>query len=181
MPRLGETMEEGRIVGWIKKPGDPFRRGEILLEIETDKTIVEMPALVDGVLGEILAAEGVQIKVGEPLCRYGGKSALEAERQESGSRAPSQPDRTEGLCPTPPALLSPHWSQNRVALGQPRLLGASHASEGWTSPRYGEQDAGRASRREMLRDISPARRKNQKRWLGVSCPKSPACYSATLL
>src|SRR5690606_37193183 len=35
LPRLGETMEEGRIVGWLKQPGDAFRRGEILLEVET--------------------------------------------------------------------------------------------------------------------------------------------------
>ncbi|HNB27694.1 MAG TPA: acetoin dehydrogenase dihydrolipoyllysine-residue acetyltransferase subunit, partial [Alphaproteobacteria bacterium] len=40
LPRLGETMEEGRIVGWLKQPGDRFKRGEILLEVETDKTVV---------------------------------------------------------------------------------------------------------------------------------------------
>ena len=50
LPRLGETMEEGRIVTWLKQPGDRFRRGEILLEVETDKTVVEVPALQDGVM-----------------------------------------------------------------------------------------------------------------------------------
>src|SRR5688572_29154418 len=48
LPRLGETMEEGRIVAWLKQPGDRFKRGEILLEVETDKTVVEVPALQDG-------------------------------------------------------------------------------------------------------------------------------------
>jgi len=70
LPRLGETMEEGQIGKWLKKPGDAFRRGETLVEIETDKTAVELPALVDGVLKEILAVEGKQVKVGEPICRY---------------------------------------------------------------------------------------------------------------
>ena len=70
LPRLGETMEEGKIARWMKKPGDQFRRGETLVEIETDKTVVELPALVDGVLQEILAVDGAELKVGEPLCRY---------------------------------------------------------------------------------------------------------------
>ena len=70
LPRLGETMEEGGIGKWLKKPGDRFRRGETLAEIETDKTVVELPALVDGVMQEILATEGTTVKVGEPICRY---------------------------------------------------------------------------------------------------------------
>ena len=70
LPRLGETMEEGGISKWLKKPGERFRRGETLAEIETDKTVVELPALVDGVMQEILAAEGTTVKVGEPICRY---------------------------------------------------------------------------------------------------------------
>ena len=84
LPRLGETMEEGQIGKWIKKPGDQFRRGETLVEIETDKTAVELPALVDGVLQEVLAAEGAQIKVGDPLCRYDSE-AFQADNQEGNT------------------------------------------------------------------------------------------------
>ena len=69
LPRLGETMEAGRVVGWLKAPGDAFRRGETLAEIETDKVTVEMPALTDGRLIEILAGDGSQIAVGAPLAR----------------------------------------------------------------------------------------------------------------
>jgi pimeloyl-ACP methyl ester carboxylesterase len=109
LPRLGETMEEGRIVGWIKRPGEPFRRGETLVEIETDKTVVELPAVVDGVLEEILAAEGVQIRVGDPLCRYVGE-ALKAQNHEGDSRSVAEleaagapfehPDRRLAALPT---------------------------------------------------------------------------------
>lgn len=69
MPRLGETMEEGTIVSWVVKPGEAFQRGAPLVEIETDKTVVEYPALGAGTLEEVLAAEGDRISVGAPIAR----------------------------------------------------------------------------------------------------------------
>ena len=69
LPRLGETMEEGRIVTWLKRPGDHFKRGDILLEVETDKTVVEVPALQDGTMIEHLAAEADMIPVDAPIAR----------------------------------------------------------------------------------------------------------------
>ena len=57
LPRMGETMEEGTVLNWLKSPGDSFKRGEVLLELETDKMVVEVPALEDGDLLEILASE----------------------------------------------------------------------------------------------------------------------------
>jgi pimeloyl-ACP methyl ester carboxylesterase len=70
LPRMGETMETGRVVGWLKQPGDHFRRGETIVEIESDKTVVELPALADGLLLEVLAEVGADVAVGAPLCRY---------------------------------------------------------------------------------------------------------------
>jgi len=72
LPRLGETMEEGRVVAWNVAPGDAFRRGDVLLEVETDKTVVEVPALADGVLAEIVAGDGVTVRVGDPIARLAG-------------------------------------------------------------------------------------------------------------
>jgi pyruvate dehydrogenase E2 component (dihydrolipoamide acetyltransferase) len=69
LPRMGETMEEGEILVWIKKAGDSVKRGETVAEIQTDKIVAEMPALEDFVLEEILAAEGTIVKVGQPLAR----------------------------------------------------------------------------------------------------------------
>ena len=98
MPRMGETMESGRIASWLKKPGDSFRRGETILEIETDKVTVEMPALDDGRLIEILATEGTEVAVGEALGRYDRSktvapaNAPEAKVKDSGTAAP--PDTT---------------------------------------------------------------------------------------
>ncbi|MGI4798574.1 MAG: acetoin dehydrogenase dihydrolipoyllysine-residue acetyltransferase subunit [Janthinobacterium lividum] len=70
LPRLGETMETGRVAGWLKRPGESFRRGETLVEIESDKTVVEMPALANGVLTEIVVEAGQDADVGAVLCRY---------------------------------------------------------------------------------------------------------------
>jgi pyruvate dehydrogenase E2 component (dihydrolipoamide acetyltransferase) len=85
LPRLGETMEEGRIVTWLKQPGDRFKRGEILLEVETDKTVVEVPALQDGVMVRHLAAEADMIPVDAPIARIDVAGAM---------NAPSAPKQT---------------------------------------------------------------------------------------
>ncbi|WP_102957620.1 acetoin dehydrogenase dihydrolipoyllysine-residue acetyltransferase subunit [Mangrovicella endophytica] len=84
MPRLGETMEEGRIVGWLIKPGQSFKRGEPILEVETDKTVAELPALADGVLAETLVAPGDMVTVGAPIARLAG-GAAEAAPEHPGT------------------------------------------------------------------------------------------------
>ncbi len=69
MPRLGETMEEGKIVGFLVNPGDSFKRGDSIIEIETDKTVAEFPALGDGTLHEWIGSVGDHVVVGAPLAR----------------------------------------------------------------------------------------------------------------
>lgn len=69
LPRLGETMDAGTITAWLKAPGDPFKRGEVILEVETDKTVVEVPALQDGVLVEILEGAESAVAVDAPIAR----------------------------------------------------------------------------------------------------------------
>lgn len=63
MPMLGEVMEEGRIVAWLKEEGDSVERGENLLEVETDKAIMEVESTATGVLKKILAPEGETVPV----------------------------------------------------------------------------------------------------------------------
>ena len=66
---MGETMEEGRLVDWLVKPGQAFKRGQDILEVETDKTIVEFPALGDGTVVETLVEIGDTVSVGTPIAR----------------------------------------------------------------------------------------------------------------
>ena len=95
MPRLGETMEEGVLVGWLVAPGQSFRRGDPLVEIETDKTVAEFPALSDGVLIETLADAGDRLSVGTPIARI---------ETAAGATLPSM---TEAPPPVPPPTPSP--------------------------------------------------------------------------
>lgn len=67
MPNLGYDMETGRIASWLKSVGDPVQRGEPIAEIETDKTTVEMEALVGGTLVEIVCEEGRDVPIDEVI------------------------------------------------------------------------------------------------------------------
>jgi 2-oxoisovalerate dehydrogenase E2 component (dihydrolipoyl transacylase) len=69
MPEVGETVTEGTIERWLKKPGDRVEKYEPIVEINTDKVNVELPCPVNGTLTEILAQEGETIPVGAELAR----------------------------------------------------------------------------------------------------------------
>jgi pyruvate/2-oxoglutarate dehydrogenase complex dihydrolipoamide acyltransferase (E2) component len=68
LPKLGMTMEEATIVRFCRQPGEAFRKGDPLYEIETDKISQEIEATQDGVMVEHAAPEGGDIGVGEPVC-----------------------------------------------------------------------------------------------------------------
>ncbi len=67
MPMLGEVMEAGRIVTWRKQVGDRVQKGEPIMEVETDKALMDVEATVSGVLLEILVPEGETVPVNTPL------------------------------------------------------------------------------------------------------------------
>jgi len=67
MPMLGEVMEEGRVVAWRKQVGDAITKGEILLEVETDKAVMEVESPATGVLVKILVEEDETVPVNTPL------------------------------------------------------------------------------------------------------------------
>tara|TARA_B100000242_G_scaffold86347_1_gene57744 strand:- start:197 stop:436 length:240 start_codon:yes stop_codon:yes gene_type:complete len=70
LPRLGETMEKGNISKWLIKEDETFERGQTIAEIESDKTIVELPALEAGKLVKILVNEGEEIEVGGVIATF---------------------------------------------------------------------------------------------------------------
>ena len=70
LPRLGETMEDGTIGKWLIAENDNFTRSQIIVEIETDKTTVELPALQDGVLKKIIKNNGDFSKVGDIIAIF---------------------------------------------------------------------------------------------------------------
>ncbi|HEY0936834.1 MAG TPA: biotin/lipoyl-containing protein, partial [Trebonia sp.] len=67
MPRLSDTMEEGAISTWRKQPGDTVAVGDVLVEIETDKAVMEYEAYEAGTLAKILVPEGKNADIGVPI------------------------------------------------------------------------------------------------------------------
>jgi pyruvate dehydrogenase E2 component (dihydrolipoamide acetyltransferase) len=67
MPKLSDSMADAVIIRWLKAPGDTFRRGEALIEVETDKATVIYEAEADGTLASILVPEGSAAAVGQPI------------------------------------------------------------------------------------------------------------------
>jgi pyruvate dehydrogenase E2 component (dihydrolipoamide acetyltransferase) len=67
MPMLGMAQETGKVLRWLKADGDPVRKGEPLLEVETDKVTVEIEAPADGTLAGVRVAEGTEVPVGEVI------------------------------------------------------------------------------------------------------------------
>src|SRR5207247_716001 len=64
MPKLSDTMEEGKILKWLKRPGEPVAIGEIVAEVETDKANMELEAYDEGTLAEVRVQEGDSAPVG---------------------------------------------------------------------------------------------------------------------
>jgi len=71
LPKLGQTMEEATIERWHKKEGDPVRRGDVVLEITTDKATLEVESYVEGTLRKIIAREGLTLPVNAVIALVG--------------------------------------------------------------------------------------------------------------
>jgi pyruvate/2-oxoglutarate dehydrogenase complex dihydrolipoamide acyltransferase (E2) component len=69
MPALGMAQKTGSIVRWLKQPGDAVKAGDVLMEVETDKAVMEVEADADGVLTDVTAVVGEEIPVGEVIAR----------------------------------------------------------------------------------------------------------------
>src|ERR687887_446391 len=111
LPRLGQGMESGTIVRWLKSEGEPVEKGEPLYELDTDKVTQEVEADASGVLLKIAVQEG-EVEVGKTIAVIGeqgedvsiesggsdGKPAAERE-EERPPEAPPQPSSTDGQQP----------------------------------------------------------------------------------
>ena len=114
MPALSPTMEEGNLAKWLVKEGDAVSSGDILAEIETDKATMEFEAVDDGIMGEILVAEGTEgVKVNTPIAVLleDGEDATTAKpAQENGpatdsalkeSKSDASPAPAQAATPAP--------------------------------------------------------------------------------
>src|SRR6266508_3871701 len=87
LPRLGQGMESGTIVRWLKQEGDQVEKGEPLYELDTDKVTQEVEADASGVLLKILAGEGEEIEVGKRIAVIGAEGEEVAVSEEPAPKA----------------------------------------------------------------------------------------------
>jgi pyruvate dehydrogenase E2 component (dihydrolipoamide acetyltransferase) len=88
MPALSPTMEEGTLAKWLVRAGDQVRSGDVIAEIETDKATMEVEAVDEGVVVQILVPEGTEnVKVNAPIARLKGEG--EADSSEPSPTVPS--------------------------------------------------------------------------------------------
>jgi pyruvate dehydrogenase E2 component (dihydrolipoamide acetyltransferase) len=95
MPALEMAQETGKLVSWKKNDGDAVKKGELLLEVETDKAVVEIEAAGDGILGGITAEVGAVVPVGQTIAWL-----LKPGEAVPAASAPTQTGRTGAASPT---------------------------------------------------------------------------------
>jgi pyruvate dehydrogenase E2 component (dihydrolipoamide acetyltransferase) len=101
MPQMGESIVEGTLTKWLKKPGDKVERDEPLFEISTDKVDTEIPSPAAGTLGELLVKEGETVSVGTIVARIGDGAAAAPAAPAPAAAAPAPV--AEAPAPPPPA------------------------------------------------------------------------------
>src|SRR3982751_4227419 len=99
LPDLGEGLTEGEIARWLVAEGDEIAEDDPLVEIQTDKTTVEIPSPAAGTVARILVGEGEVVPVGTVLVVIGEDGAGAAEEQPRAEPARSASDVSEGQSP----------------------------------------------------------------------------------
>src|SRR6201999_2683011 len=103
MPQMGESIFEGTITKWLKKPGDAVEKDEPLFEISTDKVDAEIPAPASGILTEIKSPEGETVTINTVLAIIGASDEVPvAPAPAAAAPAPAAPRET-APAPTTPA------------------------------------------------------------------------------
>ena len=115
MPALSPTMTEGKLAKWLVKEGDEIRSGDVIAEIETDKAVMEVEALDDGIIAKINIAEGTEgVAVGTVIAEIAG---------EGGESAPSAPMATpETKSPAPIEAEAASAVANPQPVATPQLV-----------------------------------------------------------
>src|SRR5437588_3505318 len=105
MPQMGESIVEGTLTKWLKKPGERVERDEPLFEISTDKVDTEIPSPAAGTLSEVLVEEGKTVGINTVVARIdeggGAAAAAPKEAAEAATEAASEGERAAAKPETP--------------------------------------------------------------------------------
>lgn len=110
MPKMGESLQEGTVIKWLKKVGESVERDEMILEISTDKVDTEVPSPVSGTIAEILVNEGETVEVGVVIAKIStGGSAVATPTASAPAPKAEEPktDTVSAQAPAPSQVVAP--------------------------------------------------------------------------
>jgi len=146
MPALSPTMEEGTLAKWHVKKGDAVKSGDVIAEIETDKATMEVEAVDEGTIEELLVPEGAEgVKVNAPIARLSGDAA-------GGSAPPAQPSSSPEAKTSGEA--SPKAAEGVQAAASPAPTSPSPSAAPPPPPRAGEARGERIFASPLARRIA---------------------------
>jgi pyruvate dehydrogenase E2 component (dihydrolipoamide acetyltransferase) len=143
LPELGENIEQGDLVRLMIAPGSPIREGESVMELETDKAVLEVPSSVTGIVQDIRVKEGDKIKVGQVVFTVDNGVAAKPAAASTAEAQPGAPAAARAPQPAPPsnvpaststAAPTPRASDRRAPAQSPAKAGPSE----FTLPELGE-------------------------------------------
>jgi len=107
VPQLSESVAEATLLQWKKKPGEPVALDEVLIEIETDKVVLEVPAPSAGVLAQIVKPDGSTVVSGETIATIDteGKASVAAPAPAAAAAAPSKPAAAPAVAAAGPVAM----------------------------------------------------------------------------
>jgi len=123
MPMLGMAQETGKVLRWLKQDGESVRKGEPLLEVETDKVTVEIEAPADGTLAGVRVAEGTEVPVGEVIALVLAEG--EAAPAPAADAEPRVVREVEAIAAAP-VTIPPTRKRGRLASPKARKLAQEH-------------------------------------------------------
>jgi 2-oxoglutarate dehydrogenase E2 component (dihydrolipoamide succinyltransferase) len=155
MPQMGESIAEGTVVKWLKKPGDKVERDEPLLEISTDKVDAEIPAPASGTLTEIIAQEGQTVGVNTVVARIGAEGeAAGASAPAPAAAAPAPAAQPAPAAPAPAPAPAPPAPPAQAQAPAPPPKPAAPAPQAPTAPKPAEQPSNAATQQPTVQQSS---------------------------
>jgi 2-oxoisovalerate dehydrogenase E2 component (dihydrolipoyl transacylase) len=170
MPQLGESITEGTISKWLKKPGDQVKKYEGLVEIITDKVNAEVPAPLSGVLKEIKVKEGATVTVGTEI------AVIEESVPASASPPKSQPAPQTPIAAPAPAEESATEGRTRLSPAVRALIEEHRISDAELARIEGSGIGGRISKKDIedyvAKRAQPAAANGEQRQQAPAAPST---------
>lgn len=191
MPTLGADMTAGTLLAWMKKVGDPVKRGDIIAEVDTDKGVIEVEVFTTGVIEKLLIQPGAEVPVGTPLAIIQEGKAIGPE-----VRAVQEPSTAPAIARPPQPVVSPQMPtppppRMRISPAARKLaaeLGIDPATVKGTGPggRIQREDVERAAKATPVPALEHAERiARMRKTIGAAMARSkreiPHYYLSTTI